>query len=195
MLLFLRNYTKHAELKIKIKVDSHPEPTHKDSYSEILRKSMPQTLNTTYKNYNSSADNFTKVEKRRRSTRIGRMKQSDLKVVEKPVNIFVSRFHADVSESEIKQFAQTRFKSATTVIVEKLKTKFDSYSSFKISIAGVPAKECLDLEQWPTGILVKKFSTLQNPRIWHLFPNLLTILMETTTSIELKVVSFKEVVR
>ena len=30
-----------------IKVDSYPEPTHKDSYSEILRKSMPQTLNTT----------------------------------------------------------------------------------------------------------------------------------------------------
>ena len=118
---------------------------------------MPQTLNTTYKNDNSSADNFTKVEKRCRSTRIGTMKQSDLKVVEKPVNIFVSRFHPDVLESEIKQFDQTRFKSATTVIVEKLKTKFDSYSSFKISIAGVPAKECLDLEQWPTGILVKKF--------------------------------------
>ena len=112
-----------------IKVDSHPEPIHKDSYSEILRKPMPQTLNTTYKNNNSSAGSFTKVEKRRRSTRIGRMKQSDLKVVEKPVNIFVSRFYPDVLESEIKQFAQTRFKSATTVIVEKLKTKFDSYLS------------------------------------------------------------------
>ena len=110
-----------------IKVDSHPEPIH--SYSEILRKPMPQTLNTTYKNNNSSAGSFTKVEKRRRSTRIGRMKQSDLKVVEKPVNIFVSRFYPDVLESEIKQFAQTRFKSATTIIVEKLKTKFDSYLS------------------------------------------------------------------
>ena len=85
------------------------------------------------------------------------MKQSDLKVVEKPVNIFVSRFHPEVLESDIKQFAQTQIKSATTVIVEKLKTKFDSYSSFKISIAGVPAKECLDLAQWPTRILVKKF--------------------------------------
>ena len=76
-----------------IKVNSHPEPTHKDSYSEILRKPIPQTLNTIYKNDNSSGDNFTKVEKRRRSTRIGRMKQSDLKVVEKPANIFISRFH------------------------------------------------------------------------------------------------------
>ena len=46
-----------------IKVDSHPEPTHKDSYSEILRKPMPQTLYTSHKNNNSSADNFTKVEK------------------------------------------------------------------------------------------------------------------------------------
>ena len=85
------------------------------------------------------------------------MKQSDLKVVEKPVNIFVSRFHPDVLESKIKQFAQSRLKSATTVIVEKLKIKFDTYSTFKIFIAGVPANECLDLEQWPTGILVKKF--------------------------------------
>ena len=51
-----------------IKVDSHLELTQKDSYSEILRKPIPQTLNTTYKNYNSSADNFTKVEKRHRST-------------------------------------------------------------------------------------------------------------------------------
>ena len=122
-----------------------------------MRKPIPQTLNATYKNDNNSADNFTKVEKIRRSTRIGRMKQSDLKVVEKPVNIFVLRFHPDVLESEIKQFPQTRFQSATTVIVEKLKTKFDSYSTFKISIAGVLANECLDLEQWPTGILVKKF--------------------------------------
>ena len=40
-----------------IKVFSHPEPTHKDSYSEILRKPMPQTMNRTYKNDNSSADN------------------------------------------------------------------------------------------------------------------------------------------
>ena len=31
-----------------------------------------------------------------RSTPIGRMKHSDLKVVEKPVNIFVSKFHPDV---------------------------------------------------------------------------------------------------
>ena len=66
---------------------------------------MPQTLNSTYKNDNSSAANFTTVEKRRRSTRIGRMKQSDLEVVKKPVKIFASRFHPDVLESEIKQFA------------------------------------------------------------------------------------------
>ena len=26
-----------------MKIDSHSEPTQKDSYSEILRKSMPQT--------------------------------------------------------------------------------------------------------------------------------------------------------
>ena len=55
----------------------------------------------------------------------------DFKVVEKPVNIFVSKFLPNVLESEIKQFAQSRFKSATTVIVEKLKTKFDSYSLSK----------------------------------------------------------------
>ena len=128
------------------------------TYSRPRLRESTYHLGQTYtnKNDNSSADNFTKVEKRRRSTRIGRMKQPDLKVVEKPVNIFVLRFHPDVLESEIKQFAQTRFKSASTVIVEKLKTKFDSYSSFKISIAVVPAKECLDLKQWPTGILVKK---------------------------------------
>ena len=112
---------KKCKTRKLIKVDLHPEPSHKDFYSEILRKPMPQTLNTTYKNNNTSADNFIKVEKRRRSTRIGRMKQSDLEVVEKLVNIFVSRFYPNVLESEIKQFAHTRFKSATTVIVEKLK--------------------------------------------------------------------------
>ena len=84
------------------------------------------------------------------------MEQSDLKIVEKLL-IFCFKISSRCFRERIKQFAQTRFKSASTVIVEKLKTKFDSYSSFKISIAGVPAKECLDLEQWPTGILVKKF--------------------------------------
>ena len=100
--LFKKKECKTPEL---IKVDSHPEPSHKDSYSEILRKPMPQTPNTPYKNDNSSVDNFVKVEKGRWSTRIGRIKQPDLKVVEKPVNIFVSRFHPNVLESKIKQFA------------------------------------------------------------------------------------------
>ena len=52
---------KECQILELIKVHAHPEPSHKDSYSEILRKPIPQTLNTTYKNNNSSADNFTKV--------------------------------------------------------------------------------------------------------------------------------------
>ena len=46
-----------------MKINSHSEPTHKDSYSEILRKPMPQTLDTTYKNDNSSIDNLSKWKK------------------------------------------------------------------------------------------------------------------------------------
>ena len=63
---------------------------------------MPQTLNSTYENDNSFADNFTKVEKRRRSTRIGRMKQSDLKVVENLLIFlyqdFIQIFYSSVSQ-------------------------------------------------------------------------------------------------
>ena len=51
-------------------------------------------------------------------------------------------------------------------------------------------KNVLILNNGQQEYYLKNFSTLQNPRIWHLFPNLLIIPMETTNSIELKVVSF-----
>ena len=39
----------------------------------------------------------------------------------------------------------------------KLKTKFDSYSSFRIMLNGINFKDSLNPESWPSGVSIKRF--------------------------------------
>ena len=67
--------------------------------------------------------------------------------------MFATRFLPNTSPNEVKDFVTNQFGAELTCI--KLATKFNSYSSFKIT--NVSQKDVLDMDKWPEGILVKKF--------------------------------------
>ena len=54
-------------------------------------------------------------------------------------------------------FVKLPFPQATNVTCTKLKTKFDSYSSFRIMLNGINFKDSLNPESWPSGVLIIRF--------------------------------------
>ena len=94
---------------------------------------------------------------RRKLSKVGTLPSTNLKAVSRPVRILGTRFDPNTTETQIAEFINNQFKSATSVDVVKLKTRYDSYASFEISITGVQFNDCFNLENWPEDILVKKF--------------------------------------
>ena len=43
--------------------------------------------------------------------------------------------------------------------MDKLATKFVSYKSFKITLQGVTFSDSLNVENWPEGLIVKRYFT------------------------------------
>ena len=90
-----------------------------------------------------------------KSAPIGKIKNTNFKAVSKPFHVFATRFLSNTSPNEAKDFVTNQFGAEVTCI--KLATKFNSYSSFKITITNVSQKDVLDMNKWPEDILVKKF--------------------------------------
>lgn len=93
---------------------------------------------------------------------------TDLRSIKKPtlskpeknricIGIFVSRLETRVTEMQISRHIlhETRFSSRP----EKLKTKYDGYSSFLIQCQNPVRSRLLNPDIWPTGTLVKPFFT------------------------------------
>ena len=75
----------------------------------------------------------------------------------KPAEVFVSSFHTNTSEQKVQEYVCSQFSNASDITCEKLKTKWDSYASFKISMTGISFKDFLDIENRPEDIIVKSF--------------------------------------
>ena len=101
--------------------------------------------------------NISPKKQRRKLSRVGTIPSTNLKAVSRPVHIFGTRFDPNTTETQIAEFINNQFKSATSVDAATLKTRYDNNASFKISITGVLFNDCFNLENWPDGILVKKF--------------------------------------
>ena len=100
--------------------------------------------------------------KKKKVSFIGKKQSKELKTIKppaKPAEVFVSRLNPDTDEKEISDYAKAQFPLSSHVKCTKLKTKYNTYSSFKVVISGIPFKESLSLENWPEGVLVKRFYT------------------------------------
>ena len=73
--------------------------------------------------------------------------------------IFATHYRPDTTVDDVKQDLETNLKRKTgkiyTVNVEKLKTKYDSYSSFLITAMCYDSRVFMDEKLWPKNTLVK----------------------------------------
>jgi len=157
-------------------VDEAHEGTDKDakectssavSYADIMKSSYPSNtkanLQLETNKLLSYPDDWQKVKKKVKKpskSLVGKLKGGTLKCIQsqrRPADIFISRLHPATTAAEVKSFVSAQFKSAKNVSCSQLKTKYDTYASFYVQIDGITFSESLNLDNWPEGLLVKRF--------------------------------------
>ena len=106
-----------------------------------------------------SSETYEIKSKRKRRPKSGK-KVTSLKVIKplsKLADIFISRLDPETTEDQFTALVESQFGNANSIVCKKLKTKFDSYSSFHVSFQGDIFSEALLLGNWPAGALVKRF--------------------------------------
>jgi len=99
----------------------------------------------------------TVITKNKTKHRIGKLDSGTLKAAQKPVVLFISRVDPDTTQEEVEKFANIHFQK-TKIHCEKLKTRYNFYASFKVTLQGVEMEDALSPHIWLSGILVKNSS-------------------------------------
>ena len=112
-----------------------------------------------------SADDFQEVKSRRKRSR--KRSNNDTVIGRKPINhlgtcartsrchVFVSRLGPDVSVLAVKEFCQSMLDEDCEVL--KLKTKYATYTSFKITCNIWKKEVILNPDSWEAGVFVRPF--------------------------------------
>ena len=106
-------------------------------------------------------EGMTKVQRRRRRRKENVIVGSSvglkggIKSRGRYLSLFISRLDPDVEPNVVKQFISENFE--IQVECTKLKTRYDSYSSFKVEGYCNDPSIFLESSKWPENILVKKF--------------------------------------
>ena len=69
---------------------------------------------------------------------------------------FVTRLHKDTIAQEIEEHVKCLTKGEK-VLCESIRTKFDSYSSYKISVPWSYMSAVSNVKNWPAGILIRRY--------------------------------------
>lgn len=81
--------------------------------------------------------------------------------------LFVTRFDPSVTEREVADYLQHEA-SISYLKVVKLKTKFDSYSTFYVAVAEKEFPAVFNPMMWPEGILLKEYKgPLKDSRVYQ----------------------------
>ena len=157
---------------------SHINSFPQASYSFVVKSSTNKTKAKNESNLPASSSrgeyltdsndkNFSwhtvEKTKKKKVSFIGKKQSKELKTIKppaKPSEVFVSRLSPNIDKKEISDYAKAQFFLSSHVECTKLETKYNTYSSFKVVISGIPFKESLSLENWPKGVLVKRFYTV-----------------------------------
>ena len=100
------------------------------------------------------------VATNKRKLKVGKNEESCIKAVKKvlkPAKIFATRFEPDITADDLKGYLNKQFPNATNIDCKKLATKYPSYASFCLTLNNVEYKDCFNDNNWPAGILIKKF--------------------------------------
>ena len=95
--------------------------------------------------------------KRKASSIIGKASVTTIKTVKRTreARVFASRFSPDLDAASLQAYLQD--KCNLKVQCERLMTRKDTYSSFKISAECQHPRELLDPHLWPEGTYVRRF--------------------------------------
>ena len=156
------------------KLVSEPEVSHRttptcNSNYNFNRRSYSSVVknNSTKKRpppnpFTQKSKEWITVKPKIKSTPIGKIKNTNFKALFKPFHVFATRFLPNTSPNVVKDFVTIQFEAEVTCI--KLATKFNSYSSFKITVTNVSQEDVFNdwmmdkmMDKWPEGILVKNF--------------------------------------
>ena len=147
----------------------------KKSFSEVLKEKL--VTNSTYSSFTNINSNIEssafngikkwKITKKRRKpvTTVGKKVTTIFKSVKplsRPFEIFVSRFQPHTTINSVENYVKTQFSDCKSVTCSQLSTKYLSYTSFKIVMHGISLQDALNLDNWPEGILVKKFYSVSH---------------------------------
>ena len=105
-------------------------------------------------------EQFQVVKLRKRKPLIGKRKSADIKTVNRVLvraEAFILRIDPCTEQELILAYVKGQFKNASRVFCEKLQTKFDSYCFFKVTHDNITFQNSLNMNNWPEGIIVKRF--------------------------------------
>lgn len=131
---------------------------HKQSYAQALvKKNLDKESQFTDIIGGKQEGSWKTIKKTPKKTSVGKNKGSHLKSVAPPAVVFLSRLDPSTKEEEIDSYVKNQFSELKKVECMQLKTRYETYSSFKVSLYGVSFKDSLLCENWPEGILVKRY--------------------------------------
>jgi hypothetical protein len=112
--------------------------------------------------HSTDADGFSKVLPRRRNQTIGRSTVGTLQGAgTRTADYFVTRLNPETSVEQLITHLRSVC-GAHGVSVEKLPTRFSSYSSFKVTISRSFNSAMFDSDNWPENVLVRKYFAQRN---------------------------------
>ena len=144
-----------------IHLNPHKDNYNQHSYASVIKShiNMSDKINlqknaeifSSQNAVDTSKSEWTSVSQKcfRSKIKVGKNICSNIKAVKKvnkPTEILATRFQPDITESDIKSYITDEFSDAESISIEKLRTKYSTYSSFKISIIGTSLKDMLNEE-------------------------------------------------
>lgn len=110
----------------------------------------------------------TNLQKKRSPPRVGASEASQLVVVHRPPSsraIFVSKLSANTTSAQLLAHLSTV--QVTPLSCKRLRTKYDSYSSFCVTVNEECFRRLSDPSMWPKGCLFKPFQGKVHPGMLH----------------------------
>ena len=84
----------------------------------------------------------------------------------KRFSLFISRLPPGTEAETIQEYAKEQV-GTTEVVATKLKTRFDSYESYRLDLTNPSVSDVLDPEIWAQGLLVRRFFTKRSDAVKH----------------------------
>ena len=89
---------------------------------------------------------------------VGQQKTNLIKAVKsvKRMSLFVSRLPPDTDAKVVEEYAKEQV-GAAAVVATKLKTRYESYESYRLDVTDPSVSDVLDPELWAQGLLVRRY--------------------------------------